>query len=274
LREIARSLSGTTPYLTIVIPAYNEAEAIRAGKLTLVSAWLSKQHFHAELIVVDDGSQDETAALAEARGVRVERIGHAGKAAAIVAGIHAARGEIILFTDMDQATPIFEAERLLHKIETEASIAIGSRGLIRPGAPPGRYVLSWGQIVLRYMLLGIHISDTQCGFKAFTRQAAQEVLQYLRVYHPARQGAIQGPSVTSGFDVEFLMVANRLGYRIAEVPVRWNYQDTRRVNLVKDALRGMRDLVRIAWVRLLRQYPRRRRATAAGNPKKRMDNAE
>ncbi|HSV85315.1 MAG TPA: glycosyltransferase [Levilinea sp.] len=258
-------MPGTTPYLTIVIPAYNEAEAIRAGKLGRVSTWLSAQDYNAELIVVDDGSQDETAALAEAEGVRVERITHAGKAAAIVAGIQAARGDIILFTDMDQATPIFEAERLLHSIKTESSIAIGSRGLIRPGAPAGRYVLSWGQILLRYILLGIRISDTQCGFKAFTRLAAQEVLQFLHVYHPARQGAIHGPSVTSGFDVEFLMVANRLGYRISEVPVRWNYQETRRVSLVKDAMRGMRDLVRIAWARLLRQYPRRRRGRLTGS---------
>jgi hypothetical protein len=125
--------------------------------------------------------------------------------------------------------------------------------------PEQYYVLSWGQILLRYILLGIRITDTQCGFKAFPRQAALEVLQYLKVYHPARQGAIQGPSVTSGFDVEFLMVANRLGYPICEIRVQWNYQETRRVSLVKDAVRGMRDLIRIAWVRLIRQYPRRRK---------------
>jgi dolichyl-phosphate beta-glucosyltransferase len=252
-------LPGTPPYLTIVIPAYNEAEAVQAGKLAQVTDWLSEQSYSAELIVVDDGSLDDTAALAKAEGVRVERIQHAGKAAAIVAGIQAARGEIILFTDMDQATPVFETTRLLHAIETKASVAIGSRGLVRPGAPPGRYVLSIGQILLRYILLGIRITDTQCGFKAFTRPAALEVLQHLKVYHPARQGAIEGPSVTSGFDVEFLFVANRLGYRICEIPVQWNYQNTRRVRLVKDALRGTRDLVRIAWVRLLRQYPRRRK---------------
>jgi dolichyl-phosphate beta-glucosyltransferase len=252
-------LPGTSPYLSIIIPAYNEADAIRSGKLARVKDWLAGRDFSWELIVVDDGSQDETAVLAEAEGVRVEQIKHAGKAAAIVAGIQAALGEIILFTDMDQATPIYEAARLLQSIETKSNVAIGSRGLVRPGAPVGRYVLSWGQIVLRYILLGVAITDTQCGFKAFTRTAAQEVLQHLKVYHPSRQGAIQGPSVTSGFDVEFLFIANRLGHRICEVPVEWNYQDTRRVRLVKDALRGMRDLVRISWMRLLRRYPRRRR---------------
>jgi dolichyl-phosphate beta-glucosyltransferase len=252
-------LPAAPPYLSIVIPAYNEAEAIRAGKLARVTEWLADQDYASELIVVDDGSQDETTALAQAEGVRVERIQHAGKAAAIVAGIKAARGEIVLFTDMDQATPIVEASRLLHSIETKSNVAIGSRGLVRAGAPVGRYILSWGQILLRYILLGVRITDTQCGFKAFTRPAALEVLQHLKVYHPNRQGAIQGPSVTSGFDVEFLFIANRLGHRICEVPVQWNYQDTRRVRLVRDAFRGMRDLVRIAWVRLLRQYPRRRK---------------
>jgi dolichyl-phosphate beta-glucosyltransferase len=252
-------LPGSSPYLSIVIPAYNEAGSIRAGKLARVTDWLAEQEYLSELIVVDDGSQDETAELAEAKGVRVERIQHAGKAAAIVAGIQAARGEIVLFTDMDQATPISEASKLLHSIETQSSVAIGSRGLVRAGAPAGRYVLSWGQILLRYILLGVRIKDTQCGFKAFTRTAALEVLKHLKVYHPTRQGALQGPSVTSGFDVEFLVVANRLGHRICEVPVQWNYQETRRVRLVRDAFRGMRDLVRIAWVRLLRQYPKRRK---------------
>jgi dolichyl-phosphate beta-glucosyltransferase len=252
-------LPGNTPYLTIVIPAYNEADAIRAGKLARVFDWLEQQDFHSELILVDDGSLDGTAQLAREAGVRVECIQHAGKAAAIVAGIHAAAGEIILFTDMDQATPIFEATKLLECIKTRSNVAIGSRGLVRSGAPVGRYILSWGQILLRYFLLGVRITDTQCGFKAFTRRAALEVLQHLKVYHPARQGAIQGPSVTSGFDVEFLFVANRLGHRISEVPVQWNYQETRRVRLVKDAVRGMRDLLRIAWMRLLRRYPRRRK---------------
>jgi hypothetical protein len=160
---------------------------------------------------------------------------------------------------MDQATPIFEATKLLECIKTRSNVAIGSRGLVRSGAPVGRYILSWGQILLRYLLLGVRITDTQCGFKAFTRRAALEVLQHLKVYHPTRQNAIQGPSVTSGFYVEFLFVANRLGHRISEVPVQWNYQETRRVRLVKDAVRGMRDLLRIAWMRLLRRYPRRRK---------------
>lgn len=242
-------------YLSLIIPAYNEAAAVRLGKLANVSAWLDSQPFANELIVVDDGSQDDTAALAQAVTNRVVRVPHAGKAAAIVAGIQAARGDVILFTDMDQATPITEAPKLLGVLNDVAEVAIGSRGLVRQGAPLGRYVLSWGQVALRNVLLGLNISDTQCGFKAMTRTAALEILEHLQVYQPARLGVIHGPSVTSGFDVEFLFVAQRLGYRIHEAPVQWNYQETRRVNLIRDAWRGLSDLFSILITDLRGKYP-------------------
>jgi dolichyl-phosphate beta-glucosyltransferase len=243
-------------YLSLIIPAYNEAAAIRANKLAKVFDWLGSQSFAGELIVVDDGSQDETAALAHEVTDRVVRIPHAGKASAIVAGIRAAQGDVILFTDMDQATPITEAPKLLEVLNHTAGVAIGSRGLIRQGAPLSRYALSWGQVLVRNLLLGLNITDTQCGFKAMSRVAAVEILENLQVYHPARLGAIHGPSVTSGFDVEFLFVAQRLGYRIHEVPVQWNYQETRRVNLIKDAWRGMSDLFKILSADLRGKYPR------------------
>jgi glycosyltransferase involved in cell wall biosynthesis len=243
-------------YLSVVIPAYNEESAIRSGKLARVTNWLAVQPFSTELLVVDDGSQDATAMLAEAGPQRVVRIAHAGKAAAVVAGIQQARGEIILFTDMDQATPITEAPKLLDALHRGADVAVGSRGLVRPGAPAGRYLLSWGQVALRSLLIGLKIADTQCGFKAFTRCAALDTLEYLRVYHPAGLGPLRGPSVTSGFDVEFLFVAQRLGYRVEEAHVTWNYQETRRVKLFKDAWRGVQDLGRIVAADLRGKYPR------------------
>ena len=250
-------------YLSVILPAYNEASAIQAGKLAVVADWLAQQPYAAELLVVDDGSSDETARLAgcarlaEAVVARVMSIEHAGKAAAIVAGMRQARGELVLLSDMDQATPISEAPKLLEALRG-AEVAIGSRGLRRTGAPPGRYLLSWGQVVLRQVLLGIRILDTQCGFKAFRREAGLSVLDRLRIYAPAGLGAIRGPSVTSGFDVEFLFVAHRLGYRIREVPVAWSYQATRRVNLTRDAWRGLRDLTRILRAAWQGQYPPRR----------------
>ncbi|MFN8003342.1 MAG: glycosyltransferase [Acidobacteriota bacterium] len=243
-------------HLTVVIPAYNEASALRAGKLHHVANWLKSQAFTTELILVDDGSPDETAQLAEGVADRVITIPHAGKAAAIVAGITQASGDIVLFSDMDQATPISEAPKLLDAFQQPAEVVIGSRGLVRPGAPLARNLLSWGQVTLRNVLLGMRITDTQCGFKAMKRTAALEILDHLQLYHPSRLGAIQGASVTSGFDVEFLFVAQRLSYRIAEVHVEWNYQETRRVRIIKDALRGIRDLASIWLADLGGKYPK------------------
>ncbi len=253
-------------FLSVVIPAYNEALAIRAGKLKRVTDWLTAQAFTTELIVVDDGSEDDTPRLARDVTGGILRIAHAGKAAALVAGLERASGDVILFTDMDQATPITEAPKLLNAIGQSAAVAVGSRGLVRPGAPVGRYLVSWGQVILRTMLLGLRMADTQCGFKAMTRSVAQDVLPRLHLYHPTRSRAIHGPSVTSGFDVEFLFVARRLGYRIQEVPVVWDYQKTRRVNLAKDTCRGVRDLLSIRLTDWRGHYPKRSRpARASGS---------
>jgi dolichyl-phosphate beta-glucosyltransferase len=242
------------PYLSIIIPAYNEENAIRAGKLHQVRQWLQQQPYPSELIVVDDESRDNTAALAEESASQVVRIRHAGKAAAVIAGIRAAQGEVVLFSDMDQATPISETPQLLKAIENGCDVAAGSRGVLRKGAPPGRYLLSWGQIILKSLLLGLRMTDTQCGFKAFRHAVALDVINHLIVYAPSRLGSIDGPSVTSGFDVEFLFVARRRGYTIREVPVQWNYQQTRRVNLVRDSRRGLRDLFKIVLARLSGAY--------------------
>jgi len=247
------------PQLSIVIPAYNEEPAIRAGKLAHVAAWLETQPFETELIVVDDQSLDETARLAAESATRVIKIAHAGKAAAVIAGIKAAQGDWVLFSDMDQATPIEEAPLLLEALKNGCDVAAVSRGVTRAGAPPSRYLLSWGQVILKTVLLGLRVVDTQCGFKAFTRPAALDVINHLVVYAPQRLGTLTGPSVTSGFDVEFLLVAQRLGYTIREVPVRWNYQQSRRVNLLRDARRGLSDLLGIVMARLTRKYPRRKR---------------
>ncbi|HKJ68518.1 MAG TPA: glycosyltransferase [bacterium] len=241
--------------LSVIIPAYNEEQAIRAGKLDLVSDWLARQQYETELLVVDDGSGDETTALARGIVDRVIRIQHKGKAAAIITGIQAAGMNRIMFTDMDQATPVTEVNKLMQAMNKGADVAIGSRGLVRQGAPPGRYVLSLGHTVLHRLLLGLRIEDTQCGFKAFTRTAALSVLDHLVAYDFHAIGTIDFPSVSSGFDTEFLFVAQRMGYRIREVPVIWNYQETRRVDLTRDAFRGVLDLLKMMKARVKHQYP-------------------
>jgi glycosyltransferase involved in cell wall biosynthesis len=239
------------PSLSVVIPAYNESENIRRGALDKVVAYLATRDGGYELLVVDDGSEDDTAALAEAYaathpGVRVLRNPHRGKAHTVVTGLLAAAGEIILFTDMDQATPITEVERLLPWFAQGYDLVIGSRGTTRRNAPFTRRLMSRGQVILRDLILDIGpITDTQCGFKAFRRTPIHHVIEHLAVYDPRHETPIEGAAVTAGFDVELLYVARHLGYRVREVPVAWDYQLTRRVNLLRDSLRGLRDLLRI-----------------------------
>ena len=232
--------------LSIVIPAYNERSAIEGGRLVPVVTWCSRSDNPAELLVVNDGSDDGTEDALKAGGFRSVDISHGGKAAAIIAGIREASGERVLFTDMDQATPVGEADRLLDALDAGADIAIGSRGFSRPGAPPGRYIMSGGHSLLRRFILGMKWRDTQCGFKAFRRGVALEVISKMRIFGPSGWATSAGPAVTSGFDVEFLLVAGRMGFRISEVPVVWRYQETRRVGKVKDSWRGFRDLLAIA----------------------------
>ena len=239
------------PFFSVVIPAYNEHANIQAGKLDKVADYLSAQSYTYEVLVVDDGSEDETAALVEAfalahKGFCVIRGPHRGKAHAVATGLLAAQGEIVLFSDMDQATPISETAKLLPWFEQGYAVVIGSRGTVRRNAPTWRKFMSRSQIVLRNVILGLReVTDSQCGFKAFRGEAIRPILDGLRLYGPMDHVAIRGASVTSGFDVEMLFVARKLGYPIKEVPVEWDYQRTRRVNLLKDSWRGLLDLVSI-----------------------------
>ncbi|MGW8283884.1 MAG: glycosyltransferase [Gemmatimonadota bacterium] len=249
--------------LSVVIPAYNEGSAIEAGVLDVVRDWLDARPFPVELIVADDGSVDDTARLARQSADEVLELCHGGKAAALCAGARAARGEIVLMTDMDLATPIEEGSLLLEATRAGADVAIGSRGLSRPGAPPQRYLLSLGQMLLSRMLLGLPFSDTQCGFKAWRREELLTVLDQLVVYAPDSLNKPVGAGVTSGFDVECLLLARRLGFDIREIPVSWKHMASNRVRPVVEAWRGMRDLGRIAAARRAGLYPFSRAGASA-----------
>ena len=247
------------PLLSIVIPAYNEAKAIQAGCLTNIIDYILRAPWWVDAIVVDDGSQDGTAELAACylgELGRVKTIPHGGKAAALATGILEARGDIVLTTDMDQATPIYEVDKLLAYFEAGWDIVVGSRGNARPGAPLARRILSLGQVIMRNLLLGLDLTDTQCGFKCYDRRAAVDVLHRLVVYAPDRLPYITGPSVTSGFDVEFLFVAERLGYTIAEAPVIWRHRNSSRVHPVRDAVAGLADLLKISAENFAGHYPK------------------
>jgi glycosyltransferase involved in cell wall biosynthesis len=239
------------PFLSVVIPAYNETANIQSGSLEAVTGYLEKQTYTSEVIVVDDGSDDQTAALAESfarshTSVRVIRNPHRGKAFTVATGLRAGRGEVVLFTDMDQATPIAETAKLLTWFEQGYDVVIGSRGTYRRNAPLWRKAMSRSQIILRNIILGFRdITDTQCGFKAFRGVAVGQILDHLFLYDLRQDAPVQGATVTAGFDVEMLYVAQKLGYRVKEVPVDWDYRHSRRVNLLKDSLRGVRELIEI-----------------------------
>jgi len=147
---------------------------------------------------------------------------------------------------MDQATPISETAKLLTWYDTGFDVVIGSRGTYRRNAPWWRKVMSRSQIVLRNVILGFKdITDTQCGFKSFRGSAVGPILDHLHLYNLSQQEQVEGATVTAGFDVEMLFVAQKLGYKVKEVPVDWDYRHSRRVNLLKDSLRGVRELIEI-----------------------------
>lgn len=242
------------PYLSIVIPAYNEETNIRLGALDKVSRYMESRQYSWEVVLVDDGSSDGTSKLLEeyaraTRGFRVIHNPHQGKAATVVTGSLAAKGDIVLFTDLDQATPIPEVEKILSWFDRGFDVVIGSRSSRREGAPMTRIAMARGFMMLRSIILGLHgILDTQCGFKAFRQEVAEEIFGRLKLYGESR--VVQGSMVTAGFDLEVLFLAKKLGYRIKEVPVEWHYVETRRVNPIKDSWQGFMDIVKIrinAW---------------------------
>lgn len=244
----------SSPYLSIVIPSYNEETNIRLGSLDKVSRYLERQAFAWEVVLVDDGSTDATPALLDefARGnagFRVIHNAHSGKAGTVITGMSAARGAIILFSDLDQATPLSELEKLLPWFDKGYDVVIGSRNRRREGAPLSRIVMARGFMLLRSLMLGLNgITDTQCGFKAFKRGVAKDIFPKLVLYKDT-DGA-QGPKVTAGFDVEVLFMAKRKGYKIKEVPVEWHYVETRRVSPLRDSWQAFADMVKIrvnAW---------------------------
>ena len=241
-------------YLSVVIPAYNEEKNIRLGSLDKVSLYLEHIKLTWEVILVDDGSTDATGRLldefaASNKGFRVIHNPHMGKAGTVTAGVLEAKGTIILFADLDQATPIREVEKLLPFFSHGYDVVIGSRSSKREGAPMLRLLMARGFMAVRGVLLDLKgIVDTQCGFKAFKREAAKDIFQRLRLYGGRQQ--VSGSMVTAGFDIEVIFLAKKRGYKIKEVPVDWHYVETRRVNPVTDSIQGLFDIFRIrlnAW---------------------------
>ncbi len=235
--------------LSLVIPAYNEARRIESTVRT-AAAYFATQPYASELIIVDDGSTDGTGDLAAAAldGVphaRVVTIPHAGKAAALRAGLQSASSDLIGFSDADLATPLEYLADLRNAIANGGDIAIGSRegaGARRYDEPWYRHIMGRGfNLIVRALLLpGIH--DTQCGFKLFRKDAIHTLLDRSLLYRTA--DPVRGPRVTA-FDVELLVVGRSLGYQICQIPVTWRYGQQSKVDPARDTWHNLRDVLQV-----------------------------
>lgn len=244
-------------YLSVIIPCYNEESNIRLGALENVAHFLKKKDFPYEVIIVDDGSSDESKNLireflTDHDNFRLVVNKHLGKAGTVIEGVNQSKGEFVLFSDLDQATPIHMIDKLLPYFGQRYDLVIGSRKGRRKGAPLTRRLMALGFMFFRNMILNLGIEDTQCGFKAFTSEAAKKIFSRLEIYKQSH--LVNGSTVTAGFDVELLFVAKTLGYKVAEVPVDWHYQDTRRVSPLRDSWEGFMDLLKIRYNQINGHY--------------------
>lgn len=229
------------PYLSIVIPAYNEEIRI-VPTIGAIASHVSGLGFPWDLYIADDGSKDTTVPLVEELGLAnvhvLKAAKNGGKGSAVKRGMLAANGQYILFADADNSTPIEEVQKLLHKLDSEGyDVAIGSRAA--SGAQEAhrsllRRTMSGGLRWIVRNIFRIGVRDTQCGFKMYSRVAAHRL-------HTAQ--TILGFS----FDLEILYLASKLGYKIAEVPVSWIDAPGSKVDTRKEAQRFLRDLLKIKF---------------------------
>ena len=245
---------------SFVIPACNESVRIRPT-LDAILRYLQEHNWDAEVLVVNDGSSDDTAQIVREYGklhpqiLLVENPGNRGKGYSVRNGMLHARGHLCLCTDADLSSPITEAPKLFAAIEQGADIAIGSRWLraeLQTERQP-LYRQAFGRIfnfVLR-VVLGLRFADTQCGFKAFRREAAQRIFPLQKIER-------------WGFDPEILFLARRAGLRVAEVPVLWAHSEGTRLDPFRDGVRMFVEVLRIRWYAIIGEYT----ATAVPAPEK------
>jgi dolichyl-phosphate beta-glucosyltransferase len=213
--------------VSIVIPCYNEEKNLKRGVLNEVYRFLKTQDFGWEVLVANDGSTDQSAVLADQfcqkhSGFRLLDLPHGGKPKAVWGGIQKAKFPLVLFTDMDQSTPLKEITKLLPYFK-DYDLAIGSRGIKRRGAPWYRQLGGLAFRHLRGLFLLRNIEDTQCGFKMFKTSVAKKCFPHLAAIKDTTPGN-EGWRV-GAFDVELLFIAQNFGFKIKEVRVNWRDED-------------------------------------------------
>lgn len=235
---------------SLIIPAYNESARL-GSTLERVLAYVHAQGWNAEVIVVNDGSRDNTAEIVRSFAAKdptlrlVENPGNRGKGYSVRNGMLNARGEILLFSDADLSSPIEEAPKLLAALDQGADIAIGSRWL-RSETQTQRQPLHrqlFGRIfnLLLRLTLGLKFKDTQCGFKAFKQPAARAIFPLQKIER-------------WGVDPEILFLARKFGFKVKEVPVVWGHSGGTRINPLVDGARMFQEMLRVRWYDLTGKY--------------------
>jgi dolichyl-phosphate beta-glucosyltransferase len=227
------------PFLTIVIPAYNE-ESRLPRTLSEVVKFVGMQNYAAEVLVVDDGSLDRTSEIVEDFStkhpcVRLVRAEHGGKGHAVKTGMLQAQGEYVLLCDADLAMPITELPKFLPPQQNSYQVAIGSReihGAVRYNEPPYRHLMGRVFNWLVKVMAVPGFEDTQCGFKCFHHSVTKDLFS-----HQTIDGF--------GFDVEILYIALKRSYRIIEIPIHWYYQSESKVHPVRDTVRMFQDIIQV-----------------------------
>jgi glycosyltransferase involved in cell wall biosynthesis len=240
------------PTYSIVIPAYNESKRL-AASIEMILAFIVQQGWDAEVLVVNDGSRDDTSAIVKNFALRDDRVrllenpGNRGKGYSVRNGMLHARGELLIFTDADLSSPIAEAAKLAEAIRAGADIAIGSRWkrpeLMTKRQPKLRQLLGRIFNALLHILLGLQFRDTQCGLKMFTRQAALSIFPRQRIER-------------WGFDPELLYLAERFSLQTVEIPVEWAHDERSKINPLLDGIHMFGEIIRIRWYALNGKYGR------------------
>lgn len=241
-----------SPEYSIVVPAYNESQRI-AASLGRILDFLAAQQWDAEVLIVNDGSKDDTAAIVSAHAEADSRVrllhnpGNRGKGYSVRHGMLQARGQMLFFTDADLSSPIPEVLKLAAAIRSGADVAIGSRWvrpeLMTERQPLSRQILGRAFNLFLQATLGLKFKDTQCGLKAFTRRVALEIFSRQQVER-------------WGFDGELLFLAQRLGFKVAEVPVEWAHDERSKISPIQDGLQMIKEALQVRWFAVKGRYRR------------------